>query len=123
MRKTTLYTLICTLSILTLLGTGSTFAEVMIKGGIDVSGTRDVEGVKNDVEQSYSAPFDQRRHGEVLFHPRLRGRPDPDSALHIHPVRHGAGGSYSIYNGVHEFGGSTFDTTYSTFSLKAGLKF
>jgi hypothetical protein len=185
MRKATLYALICTLSIVALLGTAPAFAEVMIKGGIDISGTRDIEGVKNDVEQSYSAaveftkPVMKFLHlgvgvegqlprsteggtGKFYFIPVYAVGRVPIPLGLINPyatarvgynfffgddaykgaggklkggIHYGFGagvvlfkfllaeGSYSIYNGVHEFGGSTFDTTYSTFGLKAGLKF
>jgi hypothetical protein len=185
MRKPTLCALICTLGFVTLLGTGPAFAEVVIKGGIDVSGKLEVAGAKKDVEQSYSAAVEFTKPVVKFLHlgagvegqlPRsTEGGTGTFFFIPVYAVGRaqiplgmftpyatarvgynfffgddaykGAGGklkgginygfgagvvlfkfllaegSYSVYNGVHEWLGSDFDTTYSTFSLKAGVKF
>jgi hypothetical protein len=68
MRKTTIYALICALAIFALVGTGSAFADVMIKGGIDFGGTRDIEGTEDDVEQSFSVAVEFTKPIAKLFH-------------------------------------------------------
>ena len=183
MRKTTVYALMCALAIVALLGAGSAFADVMIKGGIDLSGTRDIEGDEDDVEQSFSVAVEFTKPIAKLFHlgagiegqfPRSADGEDGtfffiplyavgrlQLPIPLEPYATGkigynfflgnedyllggktkgglhygfgvgvvlfkflvAEGSYSIYNGVQELGGSDSDTTYKAFSLKAGVKF
>lgn len=183
MKKTTKCALICALAVVALLGAGSAFADVMIKGGIDMGGIRDIEGVEDDVEQSYSFAVEFTKPIAKLFHlgggiegqlPRAAdgedgkfffiplyavGRlqiPIPLQPYAMGKIGYnfflgdvdylmggktkgglhygfGAGivvfkflvveGSYSIHNGVQEWSGSDFDTTYKAWSLKAGVKF
>jgi hypothetical protein len=183
MRKTTMYALICALATVALLGAGSAFADVMIKGGIDLGGTRDIEGIEDDVEQSYSVAVEFTKPIAKLFHlgggiegqfPRSADGEDGtfffiplyavgrlQIPIPLHPyvtgkigynfflgnedylmggmtkggLHYGFGagivifkflvaeGSYSVCNGMQEWSGADFDTTYKAWSIKAGVKF
>jgi hypothetical protein len=183
MRKSTLFIMIGTLGIFALLGACAAFAEVAIKGGVDVGGTLDVEGTDFDVDTGFSVageftksvakivslgagaefqfprstesgsgtfnfipvyalgkiqipiplnPYASAKVGYNFFlgNDDFKGGGSLKGGLHY---GFGVGislfklllaeGSYSIHNGVYESGGGDSDITYSTFSIKAGVKF
>jgi hypothetical protein len=184
MRKTIMFVIISALAIFALLGTSAAFADFMIKGGVDLGGTLDIEGYDYDVNTGFTAAVEftksvakivdlgaggefqfprspEDSSGEFYFIPLYAvGRVKIPIPLHPYATGKigynfflgnedykgtdgkltgglhygfGAGivvfkflvveGSYSIYSGVHEWGGSDFDTTYKAFGLKAGVKF
>jgi hypothetical protein len=185
MRKSILRAIASVVGVFALV-TGSAFADVVIKGGIDLGGKHEVENLgPDDVETGYSIaaeftkPVLKFLHlgagAEYQFPRSVEGDTGQFNFLPLYAVARvtiplnlftpyatarvgynflfgdddykGIGGSlkgglhygfgagaivfkfllvegiYAIYNGTGEFGGGDWDINYSTFGIKAGVKF